>query len=148
MLARKEHRANRLNTNPVYVNHIFTNEASLAFSYDYFEVGLGTGPATWPSLADDTITVLRNQAGRARGTPADLVRGSATALPQRNGSLSAVITDPPYENMIDYSDASDLFYVWLKRALITTAPWFGFTTHTDGVQEKELEAIVTKRKPG
>lgn len=144
MLARKEHRANRLNTNPVYVNHIFTNEASLAFSYDYFEVGLGTGPATWPSLADDTVTILRNQAGRSSGRPADLQRGSALALPFAVGSLSAVVTDPPYDNMIDYSDASDLFYVWLKRALVTSAPWFSFTAHPLGVQEKDQEAIVKR----
>lgn len=142
MLARKEHRASRLNTNPVYVNHIFTNEASLAFSYDNFETGLGDGPGTWPALADDTVTILRNQAGRAAGRPAQLTRGSATALATRDGSLSAVCTDPPYDNMIDYSDASDLFYVWLKRALVTTAPWFAFTAHPDGVQEKDHEAIV------
>ena len=37
-------------------------------------------------------------------------------------SLSAVVTDPPYDNMIDYSDASDLFYVWLKRALYIDSP--------------------------
>jgi putative DNA methylase len=44
--------------------------------------------------------------------------------------------------MIDYTDASDLFFVWLKRALITTAPWFAFTSHPNGVQEKDQEAIV------
>jgi putative DNA methylase len=129
-------------SNRVQTNHIFTNEASIGFSYDYFETGLGDGPGTWPSLADDTVAVLRNQAGRPDGLPADLTRGSATALATRSGSLSAVITDPPYDNMIDYSDASDLFYVWLKRALVTTAPWFAFTAHPDGVQEKTLEAIV------
>ena len=131
-------------SNRVQTNHIFTNEASISFSYDYFETGIGDGPGTWASLADDTIAVLRNQAGRFTGTPADLVRGSATALPLRDGSLSAVITDPPYDNMIDYSDASDLFYVWLKRALITTAPWFTFTAHPFGVQEKDQEAIVKR----
>jgi putative DNA methylase len=131
-------------SNRVQVNHIFTNEASISFSYDYFETGLGDGPGTWPSLADDTIAVLRNQAGRSNGRPAELVRGSATALPLRDGSQSAVITDPPYDNMIDYSDASDLFYVWLKRALITTAPWFAFTAHPLGVQEKDQEAIVKR----
>lgn len=129
-------------SNRLAVKHIFTNEASIGFSYDHFETGLGDGPGTWPSLADDTIAVLRNQAGRPGGRPADLTRGSATALSIRTGSLSAVITDPPYDNMIDYSDASDLFYVWLKRALVTTAPWFAFTAHPDGVQEKALEAIV------
>ena len=116
-------------SNRVQINHIFTNEASLGFSYDYFETGLGDGPGTWPSLADDTIAVLRNQASRATGRPADLQRGSALSLPFHDASVSAVVTDPPYDNMIDYSDASDLFYVWLKRALYTTAPWFAFTSH-------------------
>ena len=144
LLARKEARANRLNTNPVYINHIFTNEASLGFSYDYFETGLGDGPGTWPSLSDDTVTVLRNQASRATGCPADLQRGSALSLPFPDGSVSAVVTDPPYDNMIDYSDASDLFYVWLKRALYSIAPWFAFTSHELGVQEK-VEEVIVKR---
>jgi putative DNA methylase len=144
LLARKEARANRLNTNPVYINHIFTNEASLGFSYDYFETGLGDGPGTWPSLADDTVTILRNQASRTSGCPADLQRGSALSLPFPDRSASAVVADPPYDNMIDYSDASDLFYVWLKRALNSTIPWFAFTSHELGVQEKAEEIIVKR----
>ena len=135
---------NHRTSNRVQVNHIFTNEASLGFSYDYFETGLGDGPGTWPSLADDTIAVLRNQASRSGGCPADLERGSALALPFPDASLSAVVADPPYDNMIDYSDASDLFYVWLKRALYSTAPWFAFTSHELGLQEKAEEIIVKR----
>jgi putative DNA methylase len=131
-------------SNRVYTTDLFVNEASLAYSNDYFETGLGDGPGTWASLADDTIAVLRNQATRAPGLPADIARGSAAALPFTSGSLSAVVTDPPYDAMIPYSDASDLFYVWMKRALSTTAPWFAFTAHPDGVQEKAEEAIVKK----
>lgn len=131
-------------SNRVQTHDIYINESSIAFSYDYVETGLGDGPATWPSLADDTVAVLRNQAARKPGLPADLSRGSATALPMRDGSIAAVVTDPPYDNMIDYSDASDLFYVWLKRTLSSTAPWFGFTSHPLGVQEKDFEAIVKR----
>jgi putative DNA methylase len=131
-------------SNRVQTNHIFTNEASLGFSYDYFETGLGDGPGTWPSLADDTIAVLRNQASRTGGCPADIQRGSALALPLPDASVSAVVADPPYDNMIDYSDASDLFYVWLKRALYSTSPWFAFTSHELGVQEKAEEIIVKR----
>jgi len=69
-------------------------------------------------------------------------RGSAIALALPDASLSAVVTDPPYDNMIDYSDASDLFYVWLKRALVGTHPWLTFTVHPNGVQEKDEEIIV------
>jgi putative DNA methylase len=139
---------NRPGSNRVMIGNIFAIEASVAFSYDYFETGLSDGPGTWPSLADGTVAVLRNQAGRAMGTPADLERGSATNLWLRDASVTAVITDPPYDKMIPYSDASDLFYVWLKRALMTTAPWFSFTAHPDGVQEKSQEAIVKKEGAG
>jgi adenine-specific DNA methylase len=136
---RKDPKSNR-----VMIGHIFANEASLGFSYDYFETGLGDGPGTWASLADDTVAVLRNQSSRTTGCAADLQRGSALSLPFRDASLSAVITDPPYDNMIDYSDASDLFYVWLKRTLYSSAPWFGFTAHELGVQEKAEEVIVKR----
>jgi putative DNA methylase len=131
-------------SNRIAVKHIFTNEASLGFSYDYFETGLGGGPGTWASLADDTVAILRNQASRTAGCPADIQRGSALSLPFPDASVSAVVTDPPYDNMIDYTDASDLFFVWLKRALYSTAPWFGFTAHELGVQEKAEEVIVKR----
>lgn len=136
---RKDPKSNR-----VMIRHIFRNEASIAFSYDYFESGLGDGPGTWSSLADDTVAVLRSQVGRSSGRPADIARGSAVALPWRDRSVSAVVTDPPYDEMVPYSDASDLFYVWLKRALISTQPWFSFTTDPDGVQEKQEEIIVKR----
>jgi len=134
----------RPTSNRVMIGHIFMNEASVSFSYDYFETGLGSGPGTWGSLAADTLTSLRNQVARAPGRPASVVRGSATTLSFRDRSVSAVVTDPPYDEMIPYSDASDFFYVWLKRALHTTQPWFAFTADPDGVQEKAEEAIVKK----
>lgn len=132
----------RPTSNRVMMGHIFTNEASIAFSYDYFEPGIDDGPGTWNSLMGDTLAVLRNQVGRVGGLPANIIRGDATALPLPDRSVSVVVTDPPYDNMIDYSDASDLFYVWLKRALLTTQPWFAVTTHENGVQEKANEIIV------
>jgi adenine-specific DNA methylase len=125
----------------VGVGHIFTNEASVAYSYDYLETGLGEGSGTWASNAKDTLRILQGLMS-SPGKAGSVERGSATSLPFRNASLSAVVTDPPYDNMIDYSDASDLFYVWLKRALASTAPWLVFTAHPDGVQEKDQEAIV------
>lgn len=49
--------------------------------------------------------------------------------------------------MIDYSDASDLFYVWLKRALASTHPDFRLTADPRGLQEK-TEEIIVKRGGG
>ena len=133
-------------SNRVYVSDVFQNEAHLAFSYDHFESGLGAGPGTWLSLIDDTLVVLRNQVSRARGRAATIQRGSALALPLRSGTVSAVVTDPPYDDMIPYSDASDLFFVWLKRALCETHPDFALTAHPNGVQDKAEEIIVKKNR--
>ena len=126
------------------VEHIFTNEASIAFSYEYFETGPYEGPGTWDSVTERTIASLTTQVGRAGGRPGVIERGTAIALPLASASIDAVITDPPYDEMIPYSDASDLFYIWLKRVLSTTQPWFSFTADPDGVQEKTDEAIVKK----
>ena len=48
--------------------------------------------------------------------------------------------------MIDYSDASDLFYVWLKRALVRSWPELAITADPNGVQEKDVEIIVKKAR--
>jgi putative DNA methylase len=132
------------NSNRVQVDHVFKNEASIAFSYDYFEAALGDGPGTWPCLAADTLSVLRNHASRPKGRAANIQRGSALSLPLPTGSLSTVVTDPPYDNMIDYSDASDLFYAWIKRALVTTHPDVSITADPRGIQEKTEEIIVKR----
>lgn len=151
VLVRKMKRSTRGTSLMVYndgrstgVNHIFGNEASISFSYDYFETGISDGPGSWESLVERTLSALRSQTSRARGIPAEISRASAAALPLRDNCVSAVVTDPPYDEMIPYSDASDLFYVWLKRALLSTQPWFSFTADPDGVQEKAEEAIVKK----
>lgn len=135
-------RSHQGNSNNVQTNHIFMNEATVGFSYDYFEPGIGDGPGTWNSLSADTLTVLRKQVGRRRTTPVEISRGTALALPHRAGTFDAVVTDPPYDSMVYYSDSSDFFYVWLKRALLSTQPELSFTTDHRGVQEKDQELIV------
>lgn len=51
------------------------------------------------------------------GRPVNVIRGSAMEIPLDDGSIDAVITDPPYYDNISYADLSDFFYVWLKRSL-------------------------------
>ena len=76
----------RSDSNYVKVSDVFgANESSIGFSYDYFEVGLGEGAGSWATVADDTVNALRRQAKRAPGKPAELQRGSATAIPRRRG---------------------------------------------------------------
>jgi putative DNA methylase len=131
-------------TGTVQTTDLFRHEGSITFSYDYFEAGLGEGPGTWRSLCKDTLVILRNQAARSAGRPANISWGTATDIPHRKNSLDAVVTDPPYDSMIEYLDASDLFFVWMKRALCLVAPELQIVANEAGVQDKTLEAIVRK----
>ena len=126
------------------VSDVFATESSLAFSYDYFEAGLADGPGSWDSVKTNTLAALRRQFTRAPGRPAVIQRGNALALPMPPASLDCVVTDPPYDAMIDYSDASDLGYVWLKRAMGLTDPEIAITDDPRGLQDKEFEIIVKK----
>lgn len=128
--------------NRVQVADVFSDESKVSFNFDYVEAGPGGGPGTWGSVSESGINALKKvleesgagRAGRFR-------RASAVALPFRDGSVDAVITDPPYYNMIDYADASDLFYVWLKRCLSDVLPdLFGAV----GLQDKTDEIIVKR----
>ncbi|MDX2758197.1 DUF1156 domain-containing protein [Streptomyces europaeiscabiei] len=129
------------------VGDIFVNQSAVSFSYDWFESGLSSGPGSWESLSKQTVTALRNIRQRASALPASIQRGSATTLPFRPNWLDAVVTDPPYDDMIDYSDSSDVFFVWAKRAMSTADPMLSMTTHPGGVQDK-AEEIIVKRGGG
>lgn len=122
--------------------HIYFNDSGISHSFDYFETGCGKGPGTWPSFSKHTVRNLGRQLDRVPGYPAFIMRGSATELPMSDKSLDAVVTDPPYDSMINYCDSSDLMYVWLKRALATADPSFAMTTDPDGLQEKTKEAVI------
>lgn len=134
--------------NRVQIDHIFSNEASLAFQFDYFEAGIGDGPGTWLGLVETGLNPLAAHLRGLSGTPAKLRRANAMALPFRDASVDAVICDPPYYDMIEYADASDYFYVWLRRALIGAQPdlfehEIG-TTVSPNLQNKDDEIIVRR----
>ena len=120
----------------------YFNDSGISHSFDYFETGCGQGSATWDSLAIQTNRNLKKQLDRINGRSSVIQRGSAMELPLPNGSLDAVVTDPPYDAMINYCDSSDLMFVWLKRAVRSAHPWFGVTTDPHGLQEKTNEAVI------
>ncbi len=123
------------------VDNIFKNQASLNYGFDFFETGIGTGAGTWRSMTSHTLNVVEKLNRGVQPAPARVRQGSALHLPFRPKSVTAVVTDPPYYNMIDYSDASDLFFVWLKRALGGVFPEL---FDTNGVQNKDEEIIVKR----
>ena len=156
VLSRKMRRSTRGSALQIYrdgrptgVHDIFgSSESSIAFSYDYFEVGITDAAGGWSSIASRMVSSLQDQLSRPKGRPALLRQGSATALAFRTGSIDAVVTDPPYDDMIDYSDASDLFFVWIKRAMTTAQPELSITSDPRGLQEKDEEIIVKKGGSG
>jgi len=54
--------------------------------------------------------------------PASVHEGDSASLPLGDRSTDVIVTDPPYFDAIAYSDLSDYFYVWLKRALGDVIP--------------------------
>ena len=133
------------------VADLFANEASINFQFDYFEAGPGEGAGTWASVSATGVNAVSKVATQRRGGPVSTRMASATALPLRDASVDVVITDPPYYDMIEYADASDLFHVWLKRALFDIEPdLFGDADQqADGLQNKNDEIIVRRvHEPG
>lgn len=128
------------------VRDVFTNEAKVNFSFDSFETGPGEGAGTWASVSESSVRALGKVVRERRGAPCRFQRASATALPYRDQSVDVIITDPPYYDMIEYADASDLFHVWLKRVLFDIEPdLFGpDAQQPDGLQDKNQEIIVRR----
>ena len=71
--------------------------------------------------------------------PLTVLQGNAadlSALP--DGSVYAVVTDPPYYDNVMYAELSDFFYVWLKRTVGHLYPGW-FAAH---LTDKDAEAVA------
>jgi putative DNA methylase len=64
----------------------------------------------------DAISPLASL-GKAINSIGQVSIGDAADLPLPDDSASVCFTDPPYYDAIPYSDLSDFFFVWIKRAL-------------------------------
>ncbi|MDY0170821.1 MAG: hypothetical protein RBS80_30040, partial [Thermoguttaceae bacterium] len=97
------------------IGHTFTRFA-LPMTTDYAEMNLtldgggGFGSAVEYAAA----TLERILPHITKGCDAHVVQGSATHL--ETDLMDLVVTDPPYYDSIPYSDISDYFYIWLRRA--------------------------------
>lgn len=68
-------------------------------------------------------------------------QGSSTELSQvPDGSLDLVITDPPFGDLVQYSELADFFYVWLRLVLRAHYPEVYSAEYTP----KTLEAVANK----
>ena len=62
------------------VGDLFVNQSAVSFSHDWFESALSDGPGSWSSLAEKTVTTIRNVVARASARPATIGIGDATLL--------------------------------------------------------------------
>lgn len=72
--------------------------------------------------------------------PVRVSRENAASLSHLpDGSVDAVVVDPPYGNNVMYAELSDFFYVWLKRSAGDLYPdWFA-----SELVDKDAEAVAS-----
>jgi putative DNA methylase len=130
----------------VQIGDVFSSQSVIKHQFDYAEAGPSGGPGTWSSVSSTLLQALRKilEESDRSARPGRYQRASAVKLPFRDNSIDAVVTDPPYYDMITYADTSDLFHVWFKRALGSAMPdlFGGPADDGDGLQDKSEEIIV------
>lgn len=89
---------------------------TIAFLWDYAESNVIFGPSgSFSSMLDNTIHALETiDLGIPRSGSA---RQSNAASAGKDFPNLLISTDPPYYDVISYSDLSDFFYVWLRPLL-------------------------------
>lgn len=70
--------------------------------------------------------------------------GSSTELPIGDGEIDMVITDPPFSELVQYSELSDFFYVWIAPVLRKAYP----TVFGGDYTPKALEAVENPYRQG
>ena len=98
------------------IEHVFGRTA-LPMAWDYVELNVFSGAnGDWLHQLDWVKRFLENNSWTS-DTTSSVYQASATKLPFSNEYFDAILTDPPYYDNVPYSDLSDFFYVWFKRAL-------------------------------
>lgn len=99
-----------------FIAHTFGRQA-LPMVWDYPELNpFGGGSGDWLGALDWVLRAI-DHCAKSSNISAELRQGDASRLVLSNGTLDAIITDPPYYDAVPYSDLSDFFYVWLKRSI-------------------------------
>ncbi len=97
------------------VAHMFARHA-ISMLWDFAEINpFGTAGMNLAAALDGMAAAVDELFGLPRS--ASPARGNAMQLPYDKCMFDAVITDPPYYDNVPYAEISDVFYVWLKRAI-------------------------------
>lgn len=104
--------------NPVgpKVQHMFGRQA-ISMVWDFSEVDpFATATGSWDAAIEMAVNALALSPLAAAG---EVLQRDATGASSERLLLS---TDPPYYDNVGYSDLSDFFYVWHRRALRSVYP--------------------------
>lgn len=102
------------------------------------------------ALAEPSRTTLFPGQPERAAELVEVRRGDAARLPYPDGSVHAVVVDPPYYDNVQYAELSDFFYVWEKRLVGPLYPEFFSSELTDKAREAvanpaRFEALDKKR---
>ncbi len=127
---------------PEFIKDTF-NSPGLPMIMDFAEGNpLAGASGSWGSAVEYVASAL--QLLSSTGSPAEVRRGSALQLDYGDGQFDAVVTDPPYYDSRSYSNLSDHFYVWHKRALSKLMP----EHFANVLTPKKAEAIAAAYRHG
>lgn len=74
-------------------------------------------PKEFGVMIPDGLLPIQPQASESgfAAAPCEVLNGVAQALDMDDGSVDAIVFDPPYHDNVNYAELSDFFFVWLKR---------------------------------
>jgi putative DNA methylase len=100
---------------PEFIKNTF-NSPGLPMVMDYAETNpIANTSGSWVSAIEYVARAI--QGFTSVSNPAWVERGSAVDTGWSNELFDAIVTDPPYYDSRSYSNLSDHFYVWHKRAI-------------------------------
>ncbi|TGG96883.1 MAG: DUF1156 domain-containing protein [Aphanocapsa feldmannii 277cV] len=102
-------------------------------------IDLITPEAAASSVGGPLFSASNQEAGNGRAASLLISCGSGDSLAHlADGTVDAVVMDPPYYDNVMYAELSDFFYVWLKRTAGLLYPELFLAPLTD----KENEAVA------
>lgn len=124
------------------IEGLFSKQA-LQVVWDFVESNpVGHGSANWDGAIAWIEKIIR-EGSRIKGHGTAL-RSAAADCPLPDDSAAMLCTDPPYFAAVPYADLSDVFYVWMRRAMKDLYP----DLFRSALVEKAQELVVTNSAQG
>ena len=125
--------------------HLFARQA-IGMAWDFCEsVPPCDASGSFLSAAQRSADAL-NSIDESLGVLGQAQLAEATEHPLSDASATVWLTDPPYYDAVPYSDLSDFFFVWLKRALPSSPVVAATLDDQEALTPKAREAVQDETK--